>query len=213
VLPDWWRGEPTDGSRRAPGSEKTMTSLRFPGRADRSASVASDGPAVVRPEGWPEGVPGPADLLMAAPAVARLCARYHELHLRMIERGRWQRIGIALVVAAVGVGSFLLGKDAGISAVTVTRSVSAVALAAVVSLGVLGVLWTRDTRRRVAQQGERLLRAVSIAGDLSPDQVAATARSGRSSDIFLACYATWRSQGSPPTPVRPAQPQRLVSGL
>lgn len=148
---------------------------------------------------WPEGVPTPARILAQAPAVTRLCARYREAHVRMVERSRRQRIGLGLVVVGVGVGSVLLGRGATTSTAVVAHTVLAVAAVAVVALGILSALWTRDTNRLQARQGERLLRALSVGHGLHPDEVAAITAASRPVRLFLGCYATWRAQAPPGT--------------
>src|SRR5260370_493130 len=56
-------------------------------------------------------LPSADELLEASPNVQRLCDSYHRLHRHMVARSRRQKLGIAGLVAGVGVGTVVLSRS------------------------------------------------------------------------------------------------------
>jgi hypothetical protein len=137
--------------------------------------------------------PSPAELLAASPAVVRLCESYHRAEGRLTARGRRQRLGIFLLVCAIGVGGLLLLRSGAVTASLVSDLVLAAAGASCVSVGVLALLWLRDDRRLRGLQGDRMLRAVHFNCDLPDDRLHAWRLSTEPISAFFACYDAWRT--------------------
>jgi len=133
-------------------------------------------------------IPSSHRLLKESASIQRLCVNYG---------GQRQRIGIALMVAAVSLGSFLLGHDSAIADDIVSHAVVGAAVAAIVALAVLAVLFTRDTRDLRDRQGARLLRALQVDRSVSAEVVAEISARGASTRIFFECYALWCTSAPP----------------
>lgn len=139
-------------------------------------------------------MPSAAELLDASDNLRRLCESYHRTHRTMVTRSRRQRLGLGLLVAGVAVGSFMVSRDARISATVVAQMVLAVAGASVIALGALALLWARDERRLRLAQGDRLLRALQFACDLPDERLTAFRRRCEPVQAFFECYGVWSSR-------------------
>jgi hypothetical protein len=114
-------------------------------------------------------LPTAPELLEASPNLQRLCESYHRTYRHMLARNRRQRLGLAILVAAVGVAS------AG-------------------GVALLGLLWARDDRRLRRVQGDRLLRALQFNCSLHEERLHAFRRLSHPTVAFFDCYAFWRQQ-------------------
>jgi hypothetical protein len=109
----------------------------------------------------------------------------------MVWRSRRQRIGIALLVSAVGVVAVFLSNTRAITPTTVSDMVLAVAGASCAGLGVMAMLWLRDDRRLRDAQGQRLLRAVQTSCTLPTERILAFRVQGQPTTAFFDCYDIW----------------------
>lgn len=143
-------------------------------------------------------LPTAPELLTSSPNLQRLCESYHRAHVMMVERSRRQRIGIALLVAAVAVTGGYLKASGVLTPGATTDLVLAVAGVSCVGLAAMAKMWMRDDRRLRNTQGERLLRALQFNCDLPRDRIEAV-RSGslEPTRLFFDCYAIWRAQHNP----------------
>lgn len=135
--------------------------------------------------------PTAPELLESSAALQRLCESYHRMHSAMVWRSRRQRIGIALLVSAVGVVAFLLSNSRTITPTTVSDMVLAVAGASCAALGVMAMMWLRDDRRLRAAQGQRLLRALQTSCTLPTERILAFRVQGQPTTAFFDCYDIW----------------------
>jgi hypothetical protein len=138
--------------------------------------------------------PTPAELLLASPAVVRLCESYHKAESRLTARARRQRLGIFLLVCGISVGALFLFNSGTLTAGLVSELVLAAAGASCVSVGLLALMWMRDGRRLRNIQGERLLRALQASCSLPSDRLYAFRRNHEPVAAFFICYATWRAE-------------------
>jgi hypothetical protein len=122
-----------------------------------------------------------------------LCESYHRIHRHLVARSRRQRLGIAALVAGVGIGAILLNHGSQIAPATLSSMVLAVAAMSCVSLGLLAALWVRDDHRLRDAQGERLLRALQFSCTLPEERLTAFKRLSQPTAAFFDCYAIWRS--------------------
>lgn len=143
-------------------------------------------------------LPSPDELLAASTNVQRLCDSYHRLHRQMVARGRRQKLGLAGLVAGVGVGALLLGRVGQVPAATLDDLVLAVAALSCAALGLLAMLWMRDENRLRVTQGDRLMRALQLNCSLEQDRVAAFQRHTQPTSAFFDCYRAWRVQHPSP---------------
>jgi hypothetical protein len=144
-------------------------------------------------------LPSADELLAASPNVQRLCDSYHRLHRHMVARGRRQKLGIAGLVAGVGVGTVMLSRSSNqISPATLTNLVLAVAAVSCAALALLAMLWMRDEGRLRVTQGDRLMRAVQLSCDLDEDRVEAFRRHIQPTAAFFDCYRAWLIQHPSP---------------
>jgi hypothetical protein len=141
----------------------------------------------------PLDLPTAPELLEASPAIQRLCESYHRIHRHLVARSRRQRLGIAALVAGVGIGAILLNHSSQIAPATLSSMVLAVAGMSCVSLGLLAALWVRDDHRLRDAQGERLLRALQFSCTLPEERLTAFKRLSQPTTAFFDCYAIWRS--------------------
>jgi hypothetical protein len=139
-------------------------------------------------------LPTAPELLEASPNVQRLCESYHRTHRHMVARNRRQRLGLAVLVAAMGVAALLLARSHAVSVGVATDLVLAVGLASGLAIGLLALLWLRDDRRLRRAQGDRLLRALQFNCTLPEERLDAFRRSSRPTAAFFECYALWREQ-------------------
>lgn len=151
-------------------------------------------------------VPTAPELLEASPNLQRLCEGYHRIHRHMVARSRRQRLGIAILVAGVGVGAVLLSRSGVLAPSVVSELVVVVALASAAALGMLALLWIRDDRRLRRAQGERLMRALQFNCELAPARLEAFRRLSEPTAAFFDCYAVWRSR-------HPEGPQGVIGLL
>ena len=155
----------------------------------RAALLGSTEPAGAVRDTSP--LPTARDLLEASPNLRRLCESYHRTHSQMLERGRRQRIGIAVLVAAVGVTAVLMARSGRIDSSALQTCVFVLAGMSCAALGLLAGLWVRDDARLRAAQGERLLRALQFNCTLPDDQLQAFRRLIQPALAFLDCYEEW----------------------
>lgn len=146
--------------------------------------------------------PSAVELLTASPAVVRLCESYHRTHATMANRGRRQRLGIFVLVCAIGIGSMLLRNSGAVSATLTSDMVLAVAGASAVSIALLGLLWLRDDRRLRGLQGDRLLRALQSSCTLPADRIVAFRQRREPVAAFFDCYSAWRETFSTKAPAQ-----------
>ncbi|HEY6379960.1 MAG TPA: hypothetical protein VI316_12350 [Candidatus Dormibacteraeota bacterium] len=139
--------------------------------------------------------PSAPELLDSSPNLQRLCESYHRAHTAMVRRSRRQRIGIGMLVGAMGVASVYL-KNAGLlNPQSVANLILTVAGASCLGLAIMATLWMRDDRRLRGNQGERLLRAIAFNCDLPGERLEALQLGlVPSSQTFLDCYDVWRAQ-------------------
>lgn len=185
---------PTAAASEDPGSRRAgaVTGMVRAEEVDPAAirhglGVGPDDPEVISDVELPRA----RQLVDASPSVRNLCERYHRFHLRLIQRSRGQRLSIAVLVAAVSVGSFLVGRSASLADAVVVVAVEAVAGAAVFALAVLALLWRRDMSRLSRGQGTRLLRALSVDEVVDPHLLATMMGPGHPTTLFMQCYALW----------------------
>jgi hypothetical protein len=141
----------------------------------------------------PAALPTAPELLAASPAIQRLCESYHRIHRHLVARSRRQRLGIAALVAAVGIGAIVLDHSNQIAPSTLSNMVLAVAAMSCVSLGLLAALWVRDDNRLRDAQGDRLLRALQFSNGLPDERLSAFRRLSQPTVAFFDCYNIWRS--------------------
>lgn len=177
------------------------TKAEISARALRESLLASPPPRTPSdPRAAPEQavdlslLPTAPELLAASPNVQRLCEGYHRTYRHLVARSRRQRLGIALLVAGVGVGSVLAAHSGTLPPALVSELVLSVAVASSVALGILGILWIRDDRRLRSAQGDRLMRALQFNCGLPPARLEAFRRLCHPTTAFFDCYAVWRSQ-------------------
>jgi hypothetical protein len=190
---------------RSPGYKEAMTlpptRAEISARALRESLLAAPQPRtpsnpVPAPQEAvdPSLLPTAPELLAASPNLQRLCEGYHRTYRQLVARSRRQRLGIALLVAGVGVGSVIAARSGTLSPALVSELVLSVAVASSIALGILGVLWIRDDRRLRSAQGERLMRALQFNCGLPPARLEAFRRLCHPTTAFFDCYAVWRSQ-------------------
>lgn len=161
---------------------------------DTPSRPVAEALAAIEPADQALLVPSAPELLESSPSVQRLCESYHRTQRAMIQRSRRQRLGLALLVAGVGVGSYVVGRSGTITASTLSDVVVAVAVASCISLALLALLWVRDVRRLRMAQGERLLRALQFNCALADERLQAFRRLMHPTTAFFECYAVWCSQ-------------------
>jgi hypothetical protein len=167
--------------------------------ADEGARVPAGSPLVAAPAP-PEGaddtsiLPTAPELLEASPNLQRLCESYHRSYRHMLARNRRQRLGLAVLVAAVGVAAVVLAQSHAASVNVAANLVIAVGLASAVGVALLALLWVRDDRRLRRVQGDRLLRALQFNCTLHDQRLQAFRRLSHPTAAFFDCYALWRQQ-------------------
>jgi hypothetical protein len=137
------------------------------------------------------GAPTAPELLAASPNVQRLCESYHRTYRHMVARNRRQRLGLAVLVAAMGVAAVLLTQSHAVTVGVAADLVLGVGVATGLGVGLLALLWLRDDRRLRRAQGDRLLRALQFNCTLREERLEAFRRSSRSTAAFFECYALW----------------------
>jgi len=135
--------------------------------------------------------PSAHELLAASPGIPRLCESYNRTHRQMVSRSRRQKLGIALLVSAVGVGALVLDRNRSAPASTLTNLVLAAAVASCAALALLALLWFRDQQRLRHTQGERLLRAVQVKCDLPEERLRTFLATCDPTAAFFDCYDVW----------------------
>lgn len=138
-------------------------------------------------------LPSAPELLQASPAIQRLCESYHRIHRHMVARSRRQRLGIAALVAAVGISAVMISRSNQVAAETLSSMVLAVAGMSCLGLGLLAFLWVRDNHRLRDAQGERLLRALQFNCGLPEQRLLAFRRFSQPTAAFFDCYHLWRA--------------------
>lgn len=139
-------------------------------------------------------LPTADELLAASPNVQRLCDSYDRLHRSLVARSRRQKLGIAILVAGVAVGTLVIGRIGQVPPATLENLVLAVGALSCASLGLLAMLWMRDENRLRTTQGDRLMRAVQLNCSLDQDRVVAFRRYTQPTAAFYDCYKVWRVQ-------------------
>ena len=157
--------------------------------AQATAAAATPAPA-------PEStmLPTAPELLEASPNLQRLCESYHRSYRHMLARNRRQRLGLAVLVAAVGVAAVMLAQSHAATVTVASSLVIAVGVASAAGVALLALLWVRDDRRLRRVQGERLLRALQFNCSLHEERLNAFRRLSRPTAAFFDCYALWREQ-------------------
>jgi hypothetical protein len=174
-------------------------------RALRAALLATDDTAQV-PEQAPAAAASPTpapgstmlpttpELLESSPNLQRLCESYHRSYRHMLARNRRQRLGLAALVAAVGVAAVMLAQRHAASITVASSLVVAVGVTSTVGVALLALLWVRDDRRLRRVQGERLLRALQFNCSLHEERLNAFRRHSHATAAFFDCYSLWREQ-------------------
>ncbi len=139
-------------------------------------------------------LPTAPELLEASPNIQRLCESYHRSYRHMLARNRRQRLGLAVLVAAVGVAAVVLAQSHATTVNVASSLVIAVGLASAAGVALLALLWVRDDRRLRRVQGERLLRALQFNCTLHEERLHAFRRLSHPTAAFFDCYALWREQ-------------------
>jgi hypothetical protein len=139
-------------------------------------------------------LPTAPELLEASPNLQRLCESYHRTYRHMLARNRRQRLGLAVLVAAVGVAAVVLAQSHATTVNVASSLVVAVGLASAVGVALLAVLWVRDDRRLRSVQGDRLLRALQFNCSLHEERLNAFRRLSHPTAAFFDCYALWREK-------------------
>lgn len=139
-------------------------------------------------------LPTAPELLEASPNLQRLCESYHRSYRHMLARNRRQRLGLALLVAAVGIAAVVLAQSHAATVAVASDLVIAVGLASVAGVALLALLWVRDDRRLRNVQGDRLLRALQLNCGLHEERLRAFRRLSHPTTAFFDCYALWREQ-------------------
>ncbi|TMD91413.1 MAG: hypothetical protein E6I76_19060, partial [Chloroflexi bacterium] len=130
-----------------------------PNQALRASLLAPDG--VVRPAAEAPAaavdlrlpdlstslLPTAPELLEASPNLQRLCESYHRTYRHMLARNRRQRLGLAMLVAAVGAAAVALSQSHAATVAVASSLVVAVGAASALGVALLALLWVRDDRR------------------------------------------------------------------
>jgi hypothetical protein len=184
--------------QRAPGADNNssqalraalLASLDVPAHPQAARVTA---PAV--PAADASMLPTAPELLEASPNLQRLCESYHRTYRHMLARNRRQRLGLAILVAAVGVAAVVLAQSHAVTALIASDLVVAVGVASAGGVALLGLLWARDDRRLRRVQGDRLLRALQFNCSLHEERLHAFRRLSHPTVAFFDCYAFWRQQ-------------------
>jgi hypothetical protein len=139
-------------------------------------------------------LPTAPELLEASPNLLRLCESYHRTYRHMLARNRRQRLGLAMLVAAVGAAAVGLSQSHTATVAMASDLVVAVGLASGVGVALLALLWVRDDRRLRRVQGDRLLRALQFNCTLHEERLHAFRRLSHPTAAFFDCYALWRER-------------------
>jgi hypothetical protein len=139
-------------------------------------------------------LPTAPELLEASPNLQRLCESYHRSYRHMLARNRRQRLGLAMLVAAVGVAAVMLAQSHAATVNVASSLVVAVGVASAAGVALLALLWVRDDRRLRRVQGERLMRALQFNCSLHEERLNAFRRLSHPTAAFFDCYALWREQ-------------------
>ncbi len=158
---------------------------------ESTATPAEQHPARVVRERSQGGLT-PEQVLAASPSVVRLCENFEHQQGNLRRRGRVQRIGLALLITSVvlTIGILALHGELGVQIVrTMSLVLGATGFCCV---GLLAVLWMRDSRRLRMLQGERLVRALNVRSELSTDDIAMFLGSHTPQDAFFECFTAWK---------------------
>jgi thiol:disulfide interchange protein len=112
----------------------------------------------------------------------------------MLARNRRQRLGLAVLVAAVGVAAVMLAQSHAATVNVAASLVVAVGVASAAGVALLALLWVRDDRRLRRVQGERLMRALQFNCSLHEERLNAFRRLSHPTAAFFDCYALWCEQ-------------------
>lgn len=159
--------------------------------------VRTPQPEVVTPEPLDVGatiLPTAPELLESSPNIQRLCESYHRSYRHMLSRNRRQRLGLAMLVAAVGVAAVIAAQKHAFTVTVASNLVIAVGGACAAAVAILALLWVRDDRRLRRVQGDRLLRALQFNCSLHEERLHAFRRLAHPTAAFFDCYALWRDQ-------------------
>ena len=165
--------------------------------ADDTARVPAQAiAAAATPAPAPEStmLPTAPELLEASPNLQRLCESYHRSYRHMLARNRRQRLGLAMLVAAVGVAAVVLAQSHAATVNVASSLVVAVGVASAAGVALLALLWVRDDRRLRRVQGERLMRALQFNCSLHEERLNAFRRLSHPTAAFFDCYSLWRDQ-------------------
>ena len=160
---------------------------RVPAPATAAAATLSPAPESTM-------LPTAPELLEASPNLQRLCESYHRSYRHMLARNRRQRLGLAMLVAAVGVAAVMLAQSHAATVNVASSLVVAVGVASAAGVALLALLWVRDDRRLRRVQGERLMRALQFNCSLHEERLNAFRRLSHPTAAFFDCYALWREQ-------------------
>jgi len=142
----------------------------------------------------PTMLPTAPELLESSPNLQRLCESYHRTYRHMLARNRRQRLGLAILVAAVGIAAVVLTQSHAVTALIASDLVLAVGITSAGGVALLAALWARDDRRLRRVQGDRLLRALQFNCSLHEERLLAFRRLSHPTAAFFDCYAFWREQ-------------------
>jgi hypothetical protein len=179
---------PSNGSSNQ-ALRASLLAAEAPVRAPEQAAAAA-----TLPEVDSSMLPTAPELLEASPNLQRLCESYHRSYRHMLARNRRQRLGLAVLVAAVGVAAVVLAQSHAATVNVASDLVVAVGLASGLGVALLALLWVRDDRRLRNVQGDRLLRALQFNCTLHEERLRAFRRLSQPTAAFFDCYALWRQQ-------------------
>src|ERR1700752_1394067 len=184
-----------------PGPPRTPST----NQALRAALLATEEEVRPAPRPEPAATPTAADLgstilptapelLEASPNLQRLCESYPRTYRHMLARNRRQRLGLAMLVAAVGAAAVALSQSHAATVAVASSLVVAVGAASAAGVAALALLWVRDDRRLRRVQGDRLLRALQFNCSLHEERLLAFRRLAHPTAAFFDCYGLWREQ-------------------
>lgn len=141
------------------------------------------------------GTPSPLQILDASPSVVRLCRAFDDQQIKLIARGRFQRVGLAAMVTMIIMGTGVLAMRAQTERLLPAITV-AVAVSSLVALAILALLWLRDTHRLRDIQGDRFVRALGVRCSLDQDEIAIFLQKRSPTVAFFECFAAYKKENN-----------------
>jgi hypothetical protein len=177
-----------------PSHDRLRTELLGVGEPERWRTGAAEPAPSAAPAAPRSVVPTALELLESSPSLRRLSDSYHRSYRHMLARNRRQRLGLAVLVASVGVAAVLLTQSHAVTVAVAADLVLAVGVTSALGVGMLAGLWLRDDRRLRRLQGDRLLRALQFNCTLPEDRLQAFRQHADPTAAFFDCYDLWREQ-------------------